>query len=118
LKHLDDKVRSTTKFIASIPEARLLHRYAEGKWTIKEILAHILDYFGMMSASIFTGPSGSRGTTPQNSRDRPNRYAQYSEANQREIRDLLHEFRLVRQSTIAFFNSLKDAVLVEDRRRR
>ncbi len=30
LKHLDDNLKSTKKFVASIPKARLQHRYAEG----------------------------------------------------------------------------------------
>src|SRR5262249_52407510 len=37
LKHLLENVKATQQFVASIPVDRLLHRYAEGKWTIKEI---------------------------------------------------------------------------------
>jgi hypothetical protein len=43
LKHLADNLKATEKFVVSIPKGRLLHRYAEGKWTIKEILGHIVD---------------------------------------------------------------------------
>jgi hypothetical protein len=41
LQHLTDNLKSTTKFLSSIAEALL--RYAGGKWTIKEILAHLVD---------------------------------------------------------------------------
>jgi hypothetical protein len=39
-------------------------------------------------------------------------FARYSVANRREVTDMLDEFTLVRQSTIAFFNSLDDAALM------
>src|SRR5207247_9410024 len=41
LNHLEDNLKSTQTLLASLPEARLVHRYAEGKWTIKEILGHV-----------------------------------------------------------------------------
>jgi len=40
------------------------------------------------------------------------KYTTYSQANKREVSSLLREFALVRQSTIAFFNSLDDAALL------
>jgi uncharacterized damage-inducible protein DinB len=109
LQHLDDNLKSTRKFVASIPKARLLHRYAEGKWTIKEILGHIVDdeRIYVYRALRFARNDGTE--LPGFDQDD---YAQYSEANQRDITDLLHEFALVRQSTIAFFNSLDDAALM------
>ncbi len=109
LQHLDDNLKSTRRFVASIPKARLLHRYAEGKWTIKEILGHIVDdeRIYVYRALRFARNDGTE--LPGFDQDH---YAQYSEANQRDITDLLHEFALVRQSTIAFFNSLDDAALM------
>jgi hypothetical protein len=41
LKHLADNFKASKKFIRSLPKDRLLYRYAEGKWTVKEILGHI-----------------------------------------------------------------------------
>ncbi len=43
LKHLENNFKSMRKFIASLPKTRLLFRYAEGKWTIKEIIGHLVD---------------------------------------------------------------------------
>src|SRR5579863_6655439 len=43
LKHMEASLKSNTKFLSSIPKSRLLHRYAEGKWTIKEVIAHLID---------------------------------------------------------------------------
>src|ERR1700710_202582 len=43
LKHLADNFEANKKFIYSLPEPLLYHRYKEGKWSIKETLVHIID---------------------------------------------------------------------------
>ena len=43
LQHLQDNLQATKNFILSLPAEKLAYRYAEGKWTIKEILVHISD---------------------------------------------------------------------------
>jgi uncharacterized damage-inducible protein DinB len=109
LQHLEDNLKSTTKFIASIPKARLLHRYAEGKWTIKEILGHVVDDERIY---VYRALRFARNDTTELPGFDQDHYARYSEANQRDIEDILDEFTLVRQSTIAFFNGLDDTALM------
>src|SRR5678816_3886502 len=43
LKHLQDNFIATKELILSMNEEKLNYRYAENKWTIKEILVHIID---------------------------------------------------------------------------
>jgi hypothetical protein len=43
LQHLEDNFKAVKELILSLPEEKLLYRYAPGKWTIKEILVHIID---------------------------------------------------------------------------
>ena len=109
LAHLENNLRSTKKFVASIPKARLLHRYAEGKWTIKEILGHIVDDERIY---VYRALRFARNDSTELPGFEQDHYAQYSEANKREITDLLDEFALVRRSTIAFFKSLDNTALM------
>ena len=109
LKHLDDNLRSTRIFIESIPRDRLLHRYAEGKWTIKEILGHVTDDERIYSYRALRFARNDSVELPGFDQER---YAEYSGANNRGINDLLDEFTLVRQSTIALFKSLNDAAFM------
>jgi hypothetical protein len=37
-KHLADNFRAVKDFVYSLPPEKLLYKYAEDKWTIKEIL--------------------------------------------------------------------------------
>lgn len=109
LAHLAENVASTKKFIASIPKDRLLYRYAEGKWTIKEILGHIVDDERIY---VYRALRFARNDTTELPGFEQDHYARYSEANQRDVGDLLDEFTLVRRATIAFFQSLDDAALL------
>jgi uncharacterized damage-inducible protein DinB len=109
LQHLQDDLESTRKFIAAIPKARLLHRYAEGKWTIKEILGHLVDDERIY---VYRALRFARNDSTELPGFEQDHYVHYSEANQRDIKDLLDEFTMVRRSTIAFFNSLDDAALM------
>lgn len=87
----------------------MLLRYAEGKWTIKEILGHLIDDERIYSYRALRFARNDSTELPGFDQER---YAEYSDANNREINDLLDEFTLVRQSTIALFKSLDDAAFM------
>ncbi len=43
LKHFKDNFLLVKKIILSLPEEKLFYRYEKEKWSIKEILVHIID---------------------------------------------------------------------------
>ena len=43
LQHLKEIVAETETLLSALPEERLLYRYSEGKWTIKDIILHLAD---------------------------------------------------------------------------
>jgi uncharacterized damage-inducible protein DinB len=109
LQHLSDNLSATKEFIGSIAPASLLHRYAGGKWTIKEILGHVVDDERIY---VYRALRFARNDSTELPGFDQELFARYSEANNREIGDLLEEFATVRRSTIAFFSSLSDASLM------
>jgi hypothetical protein len=57
LRHLEANFHAVKRFIYGLPPQKLLYRYRPGKWSIKEILVHIID-----DERIFrTGPYGLPG---------------------------------------------------------
>ena len=43
LRHLKENFEAVKKLVLSLPPDNLIYSYAPGKWTIKEILVHIVD---------------------------------------------------------------------------
>ncbi len=84
------------------------YRYEPHKWTPKALLQHIIDterIFAYRALSLARlEPKALLGFDE-------NDYANNSNANQRNIEDLLQEFRLVRQSTTLLFESFDKTML-------
>jgi uncharacterized damage-inducible protein DinB len=109
LKYLKDNLEATKDFILSLPEGRLTHRYAEGKWTIKEILAHIIDDERIYAYRALRFARNDKTELPGFEQDE---YALYSGANERSVKDLLDELTTVRQATISLFEGLDGEALM------
>ena len=89
-------------FFQSISEELSKRKYAEGKWTIKEVLQHIIDaerVFGYRALCF-----ARKEDSPLPSFDE-NGYAANSNANDRKWEDLIAEFSSVRKSTEYLYNS-------------
>lgn len=98
----------TQNFISSLNEDRLNYRYAEGKWTIKEILIHLADgerVFGYRALRF-----ARKDPTPLSGFDE-NLWAPHSRAADRKITDILREFSAVRNASIELFQSFDEETL-------
>ncbi len=108
LKHLQDNLQATKNFILSLPAEKLAHRYAEGKWTIKEILVHISDDERIYAYRALRFARNDKTELPGFEQDD---YARYSGANERGLNDILEELTTVRNATISLFNSFDNEAL-------
>ncbi len=100
--------RGATDFattLATIPEARGDHRYADGKWSIRELLGHIIDTERVFSYRTLRIARGDATPLPGFDQDP---YVLTSGAQQRTIGSLAAELAAVRASTIALLDSLPD----------
>lgn len=94
------------RFFNTIPPEKINYRYAKGKWTLKELLQHIIDgerIFAYRALCI-----ARKDTTNLPGFDE-NDYADNSKANKREWKDLIAELKAVRQSTEFLFDSFDKA---------
>lgn len=99
---MEDGFEKTTSFLKSIPIEKLEYRYEANKWTIKEVVSHLID-----SERIFAYRAlrfARKDKTPVAGFDE-NDYALESVANNRTIEDLLEEYTLVRQASIALYKT-------------
>jgi hypothetical protein len=105
LRHLWDNKHSTKNLVSKLSEEVLLYKYADGKWTIKEILVHIIDDERIYSYRALRFARNDKTELPGFDQDP---YALYSNANTRTIESIIEEYEAVRMSTIALFDGLSD----------
>ncbi|MEZ4855970.1 MAG: DinB family protein [Gelidibacter sp.] len=102
--------KSVVAFFESIPKDKLEYRYAEGKWTIKELLHHIIDterIFAYRALRV-----ARKDKTPLPGFDE-NEYVLPAKSNDRSIESLLNEYKAVRQATLALFETFTNEMLIE-----
>lgn len=98
----------TKKMILSLPEEKLNYRYAEGKWSIKEVMMHLAD--GERVFAYRALRFARKDPTPLAGFDE-NIYVPESKAAGRKIEDIMREFTAVRSSSIELFSSFDDEIL-------
>ncbi len=108
LEHLRDNVRRTVDFVRALPPERLAYRYAPGKWTVKDIVAHLIDDERIYAYRALRFARGDRTTLPGFEQDD---YAREADANARALEALVAEFTIVRAGTVSLFDSFPDAAL-------
>ena len=109
LDHLNDNFYRIKKFIYSLPLKNLAYRYAEGKWTIKEVLVHLIDterIFTYRALRYARNDSTALHAIGQDS------YSTSSEANERSLESIFDEYEAVRRATILLFQNLPDKALM------
>jgi uncharacterized damage-inducible protein DinB len=94
--------------LARIGSLQSEHRYAEGKWSVKEVIGHMADAERIFAYRLLRIARGDK--TPLPSFDE-NEYAERSNADRREIAELAKEIAIVREASLALVRSLDDSVL-------
>jgi len=97
------QLTETVALFSGIPEAQAGHRYAEGKWSIRQVLGHIADVERAMSYRALTFARGDETGLPGFDE---NLWAVNAGSDERTLASLLEEFRAVREATIALFDGM------------
>jgi len=91
--------------LGRVTPERETYRYAEGKWSIREIVGHLIDGERVFGYRAFAIARGDRNNMPGFDQ---NEYILTSPYNRIDLEDLLSEFRLARLSNIAMLRTLDD----------
>lgn len=109
MEGLENGLNQLISFISSIPEDKLEYRYAENKWTIKDIVLHLIDaerIFAYRALRIGRGDKTPLAGFEEND------YVPNALANKRTIDSLLEEFKFVRNSTLSLFKNFSNEQLL------
>lgn len=105
LAFLESQGRDAAHALKGITEERSLYRYAEGKWSIREVVSHLNDCERLFVFRAFWFARGLDGELPSFDQDVAIRHAN---AEQRSWQSHLDEFQKVRTDSLAFFQGLPD----------
>ena len=104
-KALAKNTRQFRKFLKGIPRKKIDYAYAEGKWTIKQIVGHMADTERIFAyrSLVFSHESI---TLPGFDQDV---YMKQATFNSRPLEDLANELKTVRESSLFLFRNMTDA---------
>lgn len=103
LKQLVDLRASTIKFLSNLTEEQWNHRYAPGKWSVKELMIHILDterVFSYRALRIARNDSTPLAGFEQDD------YIPFYNVDNRSPQSIIAEYKAIRNSTIHLFQNL------------
>lgn len=93
------------EMIYSHTESDLIYSYAPGKWTIKEILVHLIDDERIFSYRALRYARNDQTLLPGFDQDE---YVKFSQAHDRTLDSIFSEYDAVRNSTIQLFQNLPE----------
>lgn len=97
-----------TNFLSELPEEKLQHRYATGKWTIAEVLLHLIDTERIFQYRAFRFSRNDMTALPGFEQDG---YVLESESEKRSKEDIRKEYLTVRNATITLFEHMSSKKL-------
>jgi len=110
IEELEISVHRFIKFVQNIPLDKFDYRYAVGKWTIKDIIQHLIDTERIFAYRALRFARNDNTSLPGFDE---NQFAQAATAIDRSIMELLTELAIVRQATISLFKSFSNSDLVK-----
>jgi hypothetical protein len=110
IKALSDQVIDVQAIISEIPEDKEDYAYADGKWTIKEVIGHIID-----TERIFAYRAlrfARKDKTPLSGFDE-NTYIKNSNFHKQTLYNLAHEFAIVREANLALWKQFDEETMAQ-----
>ena len=108
IKILYEQSKITRELIKSISDYKGNYRYADGKWTIKEVIGHILDSERILAYRALSLARGEKKSLPGFDH---NDYVEEGNFNRRELSELSFEFKLLRESNLLMFKNFSEEML-------
>ncbi len=108
IQNLEQNTREIADFLGSIPENKWNYRYEPDKWSILEILQHLIDTERIFQYRALCFARNEKKALPGFDHDA---YVPQSEADNRSAKDLIAEFKIMREAGIYLFRSFSEMML-------
>lgn len=104
-KTLVQQLPETLAMLEKIPEERAGYRYAEGKWSVKELLGHLSDAERIF---VYRALCIARGETQSLPGFEEDEYVRGASFDSVPLTRIIAEFKAVRAATVSFLENLSD----------
>jgi hypothetical protein len=105
---LTTSIQDLQRYLAAIPADKADHAYDTGKWTVKEVLQHVIDAERVFAYRALCFSRNEQQSLPGFDEKE---YAVYADVSQRVLKDLKDEFLTVRQATVQMFHGFTEEML-------
>lgn len=102
---LTRQLPNTVSFLRTM-QARASYRYAEGKWSVKEIVGHLIDAERIFAYRALCIARGDKTELPGYDE---NAYMKSARFQSRDYNDLIDELNIVRQSNLFLYRTFNEA---------
>ena len=102
---LREQLDETLALLGTIPESEAGFRYAQGKWSIRELVGHVIDAERIF---VYRALRFARNDQTPLSGFEENHYISNASFDDYTLTELAAEFKSVRESTILFFKHLNE----------
>ncbi len=109
VENLEDTVTTFLSTLSEIPVNKHEYRYANDKWSIKELIQHLIDSERVFS---YRALRFARNDSTELSGFEQDDYVAVYEANSRDFHELLEELEMTRRSTVLLFKSFGEKELL------
>jgi len=109
IENLEHSQQAFDSVLRNLPEEKHNFSYAEGKWTLKELIQHIIDTERIFCYRALCFARNDKTVLPGFDQDL---FVDCGNANQLNYFDLLDEMATLRQSTIQLFQSFSEEALL------
>lgn len=100
-----DETAATQELLGAVTEEKSLHRYAPGKWSIRETYVHLVHVERILGYRALRFARGDRTELPS---FEPEDFVAPSKADFRSWSSIVEEYDAVRPATIALFRNLRE----------
>ncbi len=111
LPALESQIEKTRVMLTGISEEKSLYRYGADKWSIRQVIGHMIDGERVFAFRAFTF---SRADTVQLSGFDENQYVSQAGFDQISLADLTTEFVALRTANVLMFKHLKPEAWTRD----
>lgn len=105
---LEEQIVGSQRLLAAASEEQAMHRYAPGKWSVKEVVGHLCDAERIFA---YRALRFARTDATELPGFDENLYVPAGNFDSRSLPDLAAEFAAIRVATVALFRGFDEAAL-------